>query len=174
MTFWRATTLGNSVVRRDARKKNRKAPKKICFKKKAAHFLKESAPPKLVQFFSRDRRRRDVFYTSLCACRCLRASDRGRAPGHDPSDGRARSVRADRASSHRGSCSLHSMGRPRPRQHMADASSSLDASNNDPPPDTSSRRPTRTHHLPDRGMADERRSLAAGEVRRSEFRLRPG
>ena len=130
-------------------------------------------PPKLIQFFSRDRRR-DVFYTSLCACRCLRASDRGRAPGHDPSDGRARSVRADRASSHRSSGSVHSMGRPRPSQHTADVSSSLDASNNDPPPDTSSRRSTRSRHLPDWGTAGERRSLAAGEVRRSEFRLRPG
>lgn len=108
--WWVVVTLGNSVVRRDARKKNRKLPIKICFKKKAAHLLKESALPKLIQFFSRDRRRRDVFYTSLCACRCLRASDRGRAPGHDPSDGRARSVRADRASSHRSSGSLHSMG----------------------------------------------------------------
>src|SRR5262245_38799472 len=34
-------TLGKSVVRRGARKKNRQPPKKICFKKKAGHFLKK-------------------------------------------------------------------------------------------------------------------------------------
>ena len=49
--------------------------------------------------FSRDRGRRDLFCTSLCACRCLRASDPGRDRAHGPNDGRARRARVDLPSS---------------------------------------------------------------------------
>jgi len=129
--------------------------------------------PKFIQFLSRDRRH-DLFCTSLCACRCLGASDRGPDRRRGPSDGRARSARTDLSNSRRGSGPLHSVERPKRRQHTADASSSRGASNNDHLPDTSSRRSTRTRHLPDRGMAGERRSLGVQVVRRSEFRLRPG
>src|SRR5215475_3877689 len=153
-----------SCPRGRARKKDRKPPTKICFKKKAGHFLKKNAPPKLIQFFSRDRGRHDLFCTSLCACRCLRASDRGPDRGHGPSDGRARNAPADLSSSHRSSGPLHSAERPTPRQHTADTSSSLGASNSNPLPDTNNRRSTRTRHLPDRGMAGERRSLAVATV----------
>jgi len=128
-----------------------------------------------LNFFSRDRAYLYLFCTSLCACRCLRASGRGRDRGHGPSGGRARSARADRSSSHHSSGPLHSVEPPRPRLHKADVSSSLGASNNDPPPDTSSLQPMRTRlHFPDGGMAAERRPLAARAVRRSEFRWKPG
>ena len=147
---------------------------RICFREKAGHFLKKSAPPKLIQLFSRDRGRHDLFCTSLCACRCLGASDCGPDRGHGPSHGRARTAHVDRSSNQRSSGPLHNVERPRLRQHTADASSSLGASDNDRPPDTSSRRSTRTRYLPDRGMAGERRSLGVEAVRRSEFRLRPG
>ena len=63
---------------------------KICFKKEAGHLLKKSGPPRLSQSFSRDPGRHDLFCTSLCACRCLRASDRGPDRGHGPSDDCAR------------------------------------------------------------------------------------
>src|SRR5215472_6259587 len=69
-----------------ARKKNRKPQNKSLLKKKAVHFRKKSAPPGLSQIFSRDHRRHDVFCTNLCACRCLRASDRGPDRGHGPND----------------------------------------------------------------------------------------
>src|SRR6516162_8477378 len=57
-------------------------------------FLKKSGPPRLSQSFSRDPGRHDLFCTSLCACRCLRASDRGPDRGHGPSDDCARNARA--------------------------------------------------------------------------------
>src|SRR5262249_30725615 len=174
--FWCVVgTLGNSIVRKGAcGRKTANLQTKICFEEKAGHFLKKNAPPKLIQFLSPDRGRHDLFCTSLCACRCLGASDRGPDRGHGPSDGHARNARADLSSSHRSSGPLHTVERPRPRQHMADASSSLGASNNDPPPDTSSRRSTRTRYLPVRGMAGERRSLGVEAVRRSEFQSIPG
>jgi hypothetical protein len=56
----------------------------------------------------------------------------------------------------------------------ADASNSLRASNNDPPPDTNSPRSTQTRHLPDGGLAGEQRSLGVQAGRRSGFRLKPG
>jgi len=142
--------------------------------KEGGALSQKSGPPKLIQLFSRDRGRHDLFCTSLCACRCLGAIDRGPGRGHGPSDGRARNARADRSSSHRSSGPLHNVELPRPRPCTADASSSLGASNNARPSDTSSRRSTRTRHLPDRGTAVERRPLGVEAVRRSEFRLRPG
>jgi hypothetical protein len=124
-----------------------------------------------MQSFSRDSGRRDLFCTNLCACRCLGASDRSRDRGRGPSDGRARNARADLSNSHRSSGPLHNVERPIPRRHMVDASSILRASNNDRVPDTSSRQSTCT---PDRGVPGARRSVAAGAVRRSGFRRRPG
>src|SRR5215469_548456 len=124
--------------------------------------------------FSRDRGPHELFCTSLCACRCLGASDPGPGCGHGPSHGHARPVRADRSSSQRSSGLLRSVERPRLRQHTADASNSLRASNNDPPPDTNSPRSTQTRHLRDGGLAGERRSLGVPAVRRSGFRLKPG
>jgi len=71
---------------------------RIWFRKKAGHFLKKSAPPKLlIQLFSRDRGRHDLFCASLCACRCHGASDRGPDRGHGPNHGRVRNARADRS-----------------------------------------------------------------------------
>src|SRR5260370_38405985 len=100
--------------------------------KKARHFLKESAPPQTIRSFSRDRGRHELFCTSLCACRCPRA-----ARDRKIEDRVARSVI---------------------RVVSIDEAEDL-SSNNDPPPDTSSRRPTCTRYLPDWGMAGARRSL---------------
>ena len=124
--------------------------------------------------FSRDRGRHELFCTSLCACRCLGASDPGHGHGHGPSYGHARNAPAGRSSSQRSSGLPRSVERPRLRQHTADASNSLCASNNDPPPDTNSPRSTQTRHLPAGGLAGERRSLGVQAVRRSGFRLKPG
>src|SRR5215469_16415345 len=124
--------------------------------------------------FSRDRGPHELFCTSLCACRCPGASDPGPGRGHGPSHGHARHARADRSSSQRSSGLLRSVERPRLRQHTADASNSLHASDNDPPRDTNSPRPTQTRHLPDVGLAGERQLLEVQAVRRSGFRLKPG
>src|SRR6516165_8126444 len=124
--------------------------------------------------FSRDRGRHELFCTSLCACRCLGASDPGPGHGHGPSYGHARNAPAGRSNSQRSSGLLRSVERPRLRQHTAAASNSLRASNNDPPPDTNSPRSTQTRHLPDGGLAGERRSLGVQAVHRSGFRLKPG
>ena len=70
--------------------------------------------------FSRDRGPHELFCTSLCACRCLGASDPGPGRGRGPSHGHARPVRADRSSSQRSSGLLGSVERPRLRQHTAD------------------------------------------------------